>query len=393
MYKRIFLFSLLLSFFLFILYFVTPKECLSKKVLYSLNELGFSSIKSCYSSYKIKESIKQKLSKNKLIYDIAAKIKISFFKDFGKSRELNYSIYSGEKTELDKSIIPKNILALNSNELDSFSENYKYKPNIYKNFNSWKRSHANNWNNKFFETNLINKLNVSKLKLIWKYSSNQEDEESVWRENIQANPVFNDGIIYFLSSDWSLNAIDILTGQLIWKKNFIYSPTRRGFLINQEQNGDFIYITSGERLFKLDSKTGKIYKKFGENGTVSVGRVSVAPVIYKNEIILVDTRELQISSYSIETGKLINKFPIHPKSEKIYSVPWGGSALDEEKGYFYFVTGNPKPTLYGVNRPGNNLNSNSLIAYDLNKKKIVWIFQEVMHDLWDYDIIGTPCFS
>ena len=96
MYKRIFLFSLLLSFFLFILYFVTPNECLSKKVLYSLNELGFSSIKSCYSSYKIKESIKQKLSKNKLIYDIAAKIKISFLKILEKA-ELNYSIYSGEK--------------------------------------------------------------------------------------------------------------------------------------------------------------------------------------------------------------------------------------------------------------------------------------------------------
>ena len=42
-----------------------------------------------------------------------------------------------------------------------------------------------------------------------------------------------------------------------------------------------------------------------------------------------------------------------------------------KKKVILFVTGNPKPTLYGVNRPGNNLNSNSLIAYDLNKKNSV----------------------
>ena len=51
---------------------------------------------------------------------------------------------------------------------------------------------------------------------------------------------------------------------------------------------------------------------------------------------------------------------------------------------------NPRPALYGVNRPGDNKNSSSIIAIDLESKKINWAFQDVAHDLWDYDISSPP---
>ena len=45
--------------------------------------------------------------------------------------------------------------------------------------------------------------------------------------------------------------------------------------------------------------------------------------------------------------------------------------------------------MYGMTRKGANENSNSIIAIDLIKEKILWSFQEVAHDLWDFDI-GCP---
>ena len=382
----------ILIFFIIIFWLITPKECVKKDFWTSINNLGYGIIKSCYTEYKIKNSIKQKLSKNRFIYNIGAKLKVTIFRDFAKSRDLNYSVYKGnsKKPSYNDDGIVKNIKALTNQEIFNISNNYKNKPHINKKFQTWKRSHANNWNNKFFDTNLINVNNIGNLELLWKFKSNDLDNNSLWKQNIAANPVFDNGILYFLSSDWSLNAINVVTGKLVWKKNFLKSPGRRGYLLNEENDKNFLYITSDDRLFKIDAKTGLLEKNFGDKGSISVGFILAAPIIYKNEIILLNSRKLQILSYSIHNGDLISKKPIHPKNEKHYATPWSGVALDSETGYLFFVTGNPKPSLYGVHRRGKNLNSNSLIAYDLNNKKIVWSFQETAHDLWDYDLSSPP---
>ena len=47
----------------------------------------------------------------------------------------------------------------------------------------------------------------------------------------------------------------------------------------------------------------------------------------------------------------------------------------------------------GVFRPGKNLYANSLIAFDLNKKDISWHFQEIPHDIWNYDLAAPPILT
>jgi len=387
--NRIYLFILFLL--LAILYLITPKECTKKQFWSSIDDLGYSLIKSCYTNYNIKKSIKDKLSKNRFIYNVAAKIKITFFKDFAKDRDLNYLPFNGDSANYYNDIsIPQNIKALTNLELIQISKNYKNKPNKEKKFQSWKRSHANNWNNKFFDTSLINKNNIDNLELLWKFNSNDSNDKNLWKQNIGANPVFDDGLLYFLSSDWSLNAINVVTGKLVWKKSFLKSPGRRGYLLNHENDKIFLYITSGGRLYKIDAKNGTLEKSFGDSGSVAVGFVLAAPIIYKNQVVLLNVNKLQILSYSIKNGDLLSKNQIHPENENHYATPWSGVALDDESGYLFFVTGNPKPSLYGVHRPGKNLNSNSIIAFDLNKKKIIWSFQETAHDLWDFDLSAPP---
>ena len=64
---------------------------------------------------------------------------------------------------------------------------------------------------------------------------------------------------------------------------------------------------------------------------------------------------------------------------------WQTPAVDPELGLVYFSTGNPGPDLNGSVRPGDNLFSVSMVAIEAKTGKYRWHFQQVHHDLWDYD--------
>ena len=54
-------------------------------------------------------------------------------------------------------------------------------------------------------------------------------------------------------------------------------------------------------------------------------------------------------------------------------------------GLIYFSTGNPGPDLNGAVRPGDNLFTVSMVAIEAKTGKYRWHFQQVHHDIWDYD--------
>ena len=58
--------------------------------------------------------------------------------------------------------------------------------------------------------------------------------------------------------------------------------------------------------------------------------------------------------------------------------------MDKNRGIVYVVTGNPDPHTFSpkTTGSGDNKRANSIIAIDINKKKIIWDFQEISHDLW-----------
>ena len=64
---------------------------------------------------------------------------------------------------------------------------------------------------------------------------------------------------------------------------------------------------------------------------------------------------------------------------------WQTPAVDPELGLIYFSTGNPGPDFNGAVRAGDNLFSASIVAIEARTGKYRWHFQEVHHDLWDYD--------
>jgi alcohol dehydrogenase (cytochrome c) len=69
---------------------------------------------------------------------------------------------------------------------------------------------------------------------------------------------------------------------------------------------------------------------------------------------------------------------------------WNTPALDAGLGLIYFGIGNPSPQAADESRPGDNLDTVSLVALDVETGKLKWAYQQVPHDLWGYDVASPP---
>ena len=69
---------------------------------------------------------------------------------------------------------------------------------------------------------------------------------------------------------------------------------------------------------------------------------------------------------------------------------WGNMAVDEQRNLVFLPTSSPAPDYYGGLRKGNNEYTDSLVALDGSTGKIVWHYQLLHHDIWDYDIGSQP---
>ena len=67
---------------------------------------------------------------------------------------------------------------------------------------------------------------------------------------------------------------------------------------------------------------------------------------------------------------------------------WMAPAIDRDTSTVFFVVGNPSPDLYGAERPGDNLYTDSIVAIDLNTGAYKWHYQYVAHDVWDLDAVS-----
>lgn len=69
---------------------------------------------------------------------------------------------------------------------------------------------------------------------------------------------------------------------------------------------------------------------------------------------------------------------------------WQSPAVDTARGLLILTVNNASPDIDGVVRPGDNLYTDCIVALDLKTGKLRWYFQEVPHDIWDYDPISPP---
>ncbi len=292
---------------------------------------------------------------------------------------------SRDKLPSSKTISPAINITKNTHEIISNKDN-------------WFRSHGNNHSNRYSKLKLINNKNSQNLELAWTFEMTGE------KGDIQANPIFFDGKIYTPIAGGYIVALDGKTGKLIWKSEKLGSFAAKRGLVYWEGNKiekPRIIFSNRERLISLDAKDGKFIKSFGKNGKVRSGLNVMTPVIYKDNIVIV-TWEKAIEVYDLVSGKIKWKLKYQKKNKNRVggvkynnsgSNPWGGISADINRGILYFTTGNPHYYFDGSRRPGKNRMSNSIIAVDLNKRKIIWDFQETAHDIWNSDLPAPPIIT
>ena len=367
------------------------------QVINSIKSFGFIEYSSCYSLFNLNQNMIKLISKNDYLFNLALDFKKfirgesirkdTWFSAFNKS-DLEYVSISNNK---DKNLTKPFIKGLTSpivnqtefiNEVDNNDDEY----------NSWKRSHGGNKNTHYDSNDYINKDNIDNLNLVSVYDSLEgKNINKNWRQHIELNPIFLDNKLVFVTADWKIVCLNPLTGKVIWEKQSIHAPSRRGILGEHDKENDsfFLYLPIGSRLYKIDLKNGNKVKTFGNSGWIQIRSIT-APMIYGENLVVATTQS--ISAFNKFTGKKITNIALHPKRNFLggSGSAWGGVGIDDKKGIVYIVTGNPRPGSYGVKRKGANKNTNSVIAIDLNKKNIIWSFQETSHDLWDYDISSPP---
>ena len=69
---------------------------------------------------------------------------------------------------------------------------------------------------------------------------------------------------------------------------------------------------------------------------------------------------------------------------------WAGVTVDEKNAMVFAATGSASFDFYGVNRHGDNLFANCVLALDARSGRRIWHFQAVRHDIWDWDFPAAP---
>ena len=264
---------------------------------------------------------------------------------------------------------------------------------------------------------------------------------------LQATPLMVGGVLYFNTPLSQGVAVDAATGETLWvfnpKSYEEGTPTmsnpwsQRGVAWWTDGAGDerIFWGTGNGYLICVDAQTGRPCPGFGDGG----GRVDAMaglpranreerdylnallfgihspPIVVRDRVIhgshVADRRITKeavpgwVRAWDVRTGEHAWDFHTVPNGTDEFGVDtwlndswrysgnanvWSMLAGDNELGHVYLPTGTTTNDYYGVDRLGDNLFSETLIAVDVETGQRVWHFQAVHHGLWDYDFATHP---
>ena len=199
-------------------------------------------------------------------------------------------------------------------------------------------------------------------KILWHYTSHIDQEiTTVCCGWLNRGVALGDGRVYFGQLDGKVVALDQQTGRVVWTRQLVRWQLGQTITAAPVYVDGRIYIgvvgaEFGTRSFlqALDAATGKpVWRWYTTAGPGDAGGDS------------------------------------WPAGSKAYlrggATIWQAPAVDPKLGLIYFSTGNAGSDWFGGARPGKNLYAASIVALDLKTGKMKWYFQQVHHDIWDYD--------
>ena len=247
----------------------------------------------------------------------------------------------------------------------------------------------------------INRQTVKRLVPAWSYSLADN-------RGLEGQALVKDGVV-FLTDHEKTVAVDALTGREIWKTMVEYPPeTTRVVccgIVNRGAalfDGKLYRTTLDANVIALDAKTGKEVWRTKSSDPKDGYSMTVAPLVANGVVIAgVAGAEYGIRGYlegfDAQTGKSLWRTYTIPAKGEPGSDTWpgdtwkqgGGStwvtgSYDPDLDLVYWGTGNPAPW-NPLNRMGDNLYTNSVLAIQPKTGKVVWHFQMTPGDPFDYD--------
>jgi alcohol dehydrogenase (cytochrome c) len=251
--------------------------------------------------------------------------------------------------------------------------------------------------------------NAAKLSPVWAMSTGGKFG------GLESTPLFRDGVLYFSADYARVFAVDAKSGNIIWRYEPEYEqgfdamlccgPIHRGLALKD----DMVFVARLDaKLVALNRADGKVVweAKIDEwkNGVTT----NSAPLVVKDHVITgVAGGEYgvrgYIKSFNAKTGALewqtfTIPAPGEPGSEtwpkddtwKSGGGPtWLTGSYDADANTLYWGIGNPAPWPAETHL-GDNLWTESMLAFDPDTGKIKWGFQYTPNDPWDYDGMATP---
>jgi quinoprotein glucose dehydrogenase len=285
----------------------------------------------------------------------------------------------------------------------------------------------------------IDRTNVASLTTAWTFRTG---EMLPGTRSFEATPILVDGTLFLSTPLGKIIALDPVTGQERWRfdakvdvRAAFGDFTSRGVSAWRDPAAAdgtscqrrIIAATIDARLLALDARDGSPCRTFGRHGVVSLREglrnapfefaeyeVTSPPAIINGLIVVgsavadnnrTDAASGEVRAFDARTGRKVWSWDPVPQdvTDPAYRTwqglgahrtgaanAWSVIAADSVRGLVFVPTSAPSPDYFGGARRGRNDYANSIVALRASTGEVVWHFQTVHHDLWDYDNASPP---
>ncbi len=291
----------------------------------------------------------------------------------------------------------------------------------------------------------ITPANVDDLIPVWTYSTGdiaKRDAKTMRRTKFEATPILVGDKLVLCSSFNEVIALDPGTGKELWRFDPKIPTEKVGpankfncrgvaahvhsYGLYDDRTQRILFATNDGRLLAL-SDNGKLDERFGANGEVKIDagmelewpgefQITSAPVVVGDVVIvgsaIGDNARVAAPHGTVRAFDAISGAPkwswdpvprdLNDPAAKTWGEGykdvghanvWAPMSVDEKRGLVFLPTSSASPDFFGGLRPGDNKHSNSVVALKAETGELVWAFQTVHHDVWDYDNPAQPTLA
>ena len=227
----------------------------------------------------------------------------------------------------------------------------------------------------------------------------------------ESPPVVNDGVMFVTTPEDRVIAIDARAGEQLWVYNRQFPEgmahphrTNRGVGLY----GDKVFYTTHDAfVVALDAVSGEVVWETAVADYRTGYYMTLAPLVAGGKVLVGASggeRGIRgfVAALDPETGAEVWRShtipgPGEPGNETWPGETWrtGGASIwitgsyDPERNLTYWGTGNPGPWI-GDQRPGDNLYTNSVVAFDADTGELRGWHQYHHNGSWDWDEVSAP---